>query len=69
MVPVGFIGAYIHYKFGNVEKRIAPGLIVGAALGSFLGGSTANLIPEFYLKLLFSIVLVWMGIHFIKISR
>ncbi|HPU30918.1 MAG TPA: sulfite exporter TauE/SafE family protein, partial [Syntrophorhabdaceae bacterium] len=69
MVPVGLIGAYTHYKLGNVEKSIAPGLVIGAALGGFFGGTVANLIPEFYLKLLFSMVLLWMSIRFIKIAR
>ncbi|HPP06370.1 MAG TPA: sulfite exporter TauE/SafE family protein [Syntrophorhabdaceae bacterium] len=68
MVPVGLIGAYTHYKLGNVEKRIVPGLVIGAALGGLLGGTIANLIPEFYLRLLFSLMLIWMGIRFIRIS-
>ncbi len=66
MVPVGIMGAYTHYKLGNVDPKIAPGLVFGAILGGYLGGIMANVLPEFYLKLLFSLILIWMGIRFIK---
>jgi len=68
MVPVGIMGAYTHYRLGNVDTKIALGLVVGAIVGGYSGGTMANLLPEFYLKLLFSAVLIWMGIRFIRSS-
>ena len=53
MVPVGMVGSFTHYRLGNVHVYLALGLAVGAIAGSFLGGSTAVLLPDFYLKLIF----------------
>lgn len=69
MVPVGIMGAYTHYRLGNVDAKIVPGLVIGAVVGGYSGGTMANMLPELYLKLLFSSVLIWMGVRFIKGSR
>lgn len=69
MVPAGFMGAYTHYRLGNVEKKILFGLIFGASSGGYLGGTVANLLPEFFIKVLFSIVLMWMGIRFLRVIK
>lgn len=69
MVPIGIMGAYTHFSLGNVENKIVIGLVTGAALGGYLGGTTANLLPELLIKLFFSAVLIWMGIRFIRSVR
>lgn len=69
MVPAGLVGAYTHAKFGNVEKRILPGLILGIILGTFIGGNIANALPEKYLRILFAIIIIWTGIRYLKTSK
>ena len=61
MVPVSISGALPHYRLGNVEVDLIPGLVVGAVVGGYLGGTAANLLPDIYLKLIFSAVLVWLA--------
>lgn len=68
MVPVGIAGAYTHYKLGNVKMDIALGLGVGAVCGSYFGGASANLLPEFALRCIFAVVLIWLGLRYIGIS-
>lgn len=66
MVPGSAMGAATHNKLGNVAKEIALGLMIGAAIGGYFGSTFAHLTPEFYLRLLFSVVGLWMGIRYIK---
>jgi hypothetical protein len=66
MVPAGVSGAVSHYRLGNVEMHVAGGLIVGAVIGAYLGGTAANIMPEMYLKGIFSAVGIWMGIRYLR---
>ncbi len=40
--------------------------MIGAAAGVYLGASLAHIIPELYLRVIFSIVGIWMGIRYLK---
>ena len=42
MVPAGAVGAYTHWRLGNVVTRVLPGLILGIIIGTFGGGSVAH---------------------------
>ena len=66
MVPVSISGALTHYRLGNVQVDLIPGLVVGAVIGGYLGGTAANVLPDLYLKLIFSAVLVWLGLKYIR---
>ncbi len=66
MVPIGLSGALTHYKLGNVHMRVAGGLVAGAIVGGYLGGTAANLLPETYLMALFLLMGVWMGIRYLR---
>ncbi len=66
MVPIGLSGALTHYKLGNVHVHVAGGLIAGAVIGGYLGGTAANLLPENILMLLFLLMGVWMGIRYLR---
>jgi hypothetical protein len=66
MVPGGAMGAFTHYRLGNVAKDIALGLMIGAAIGSYFGATFAHVLPEFYLKLVFCVVGLWMGVKYIR---
>ncbi len=66
MVPAGAVGAYTHWRLGNVVTGVLLGLIPGIMLGTFLGGSLAHLLTEAHLRLVFAAVLVWLGIRDIR---
>ncbi len=66
MVAAGMVGAYTHWRLGNVVSRPLIGLIIGIVLGAFLGGTTAQYLPELYLRVLFSSFLTWTGVKYLK---
>lgn len=66
MVPAGGVGAYTHWRLGNVNTKILAGLIPGILIGTFLGGSLAHIISEDALRLIFAAVLVWTGIRYLR---
>ena len=66
MVLIGTSGASTHYRLGNVETRVAGGLVVGALAGGYLGGEAANMLPDLYLRLVFIGVGVWMGARYLR---
>lgn len=69
MVPAGSVGAYTHWRLGNVVTKILPGLILGIILGTYLGGTLAHLLSEAALRFIFAAVLIWLGIRDIRKSR
>ncbi len=66
MVPVGITGALTHHRLGNVHSHLAIGLAVGAMAGGFLGGTVAHLLPDFYLKVIFACIGLWMGVRYLR---
>ncbi|MER3557375.1 MAG: permease, partial [Thermus sp.] len=66
MVPAGALGAYTHFRLGNVNRVLLPGLIPGILLGTYLGGSLAHTLPEGTLRVIFALVLVWTGLRYVK---
>jgi uncharacterized membrane protein YfcA len=66
MVPTGGIGAFTHWKMGNVAIEILFGLIPGIILGTYLGGNFAYLFSDNVLRSIFVFVILWMGIRYIK---
>jgi uncharacterized protein len=68
MVPAGAVGAYTHWRLGNVVTAVVPGLIVGIILGTFGGGSLAHWLSEAALRGIFAAVLIWQGLRDIRKS-
>lgn len=66
MVPAGGIGAFTHWKMGNVASEILYGLIPGIILGTFLGGNIANIIPNDILRLIFALMITILGIRYFR---
>ena len=69
MVPAGGVGAYTHYRLGNVVTRLLSGLIPGILVGTFLGGTMAHHLPDGALRLVFSAVLIWTGGRYLITKR
>lgn len=66
MIPAGGAGALTHWRLGNVNAAILPGLISGILIGTFLGSNLAHFISEGNLRVIFAAVLVWTGIKYLK---
>ncbi len=69
MVPAGAVGAYTHWRLGNVVTAIVPGLIVGIIVGAFGGGTLAQWLSDATLRVIFAVVLIWLGGQDIRQSK
>ena len=69
MVPTGMVGSYTHWRLGNVVTRVLPLMIPGILIGAYGGATLAHFLPEGTLRLIFAVVLIWMGIRDILSSR
>lgn len=69
MVPAAAVGAYTHWRLGNVVPVIVPGLIGGIIVGTFIGGTLAQRLSEAALRTTFAVLLIWLGWRDIKKSR
>jgi uncharacterized membrane protein YfcA len=65
MVPAGSVGAFTHWKLGNVEGGLLAGLIPGIILGTYAGGTLAHVFPEGWLRNVFAAVLIWTGVRYL----
>lgn len=66
MVPAGGVGAFTHWRLGNVNTGILTGLVPGILIGTFVGGSLAHIITEDVLRVIFAAVLVWTGVRYLR---
>jgi uncharacterized membrane protein YfcA len=69
MVPAGSVGAFTHWKMGNVATGILAGLVPGIILGAYLGGHFAHFIPDTPLRLAFIAAIIFMGIRYVRSSQ
>jgi uncharacterized membrane protein YfcA len=65
MVPAGSVGAYTHWKLGNVRTNILGWLISGILIGTYGGGMFASVLPESVLRVIFAGVLIWTGFRYL----
>jgi len=68
MVPPAVVGSWTHRRLGNVRKDVLLVLIAGVLVGTYLGGAMAHLVPERELRILFSLVILWVGIRDVRAS-
>jgi hypothetical protein len=68
MVPAGAMGAFTHWRLGNVVMKIVPGMIGGIIVGTYLGSTLAHLLSEANLRFIFAAVLILLGIIDIRSS-
>ena len=69
MVPSGLVGAYTHWKLGNIRTDVLKGLVPGIFLGTILGGTFAHLISDTTLRMLFASILTLIGINYIMTKQ
>lgn len=66
MVPAGAVGAYTHWRLGNVRTNLLTGLIAGILMGTLLGGIMAHVLSEGTLRIVFACVLIWTGLRYLR---
>jgi uncharacterized membrane protein YfcA len=69
MVPAGSAGAYAHWKLGNVRTALLWGLVPGVLFGSYLGGTMAHSLSDSALRAIFSIMLIWTGVKYLRTKK
>jgi uncharacterized membrane protein YfcA len=69
MVPAGGVGAYTHWKLGNLRTNLLMGLIPGILIGTYLGGTLAHFLSDGTLRLVFAAVLIGTGVRYLKSDR
>jgi uncharacterized membrane protein YfcA len=69
MVPAGGMGAYTHWKLGNVRTDVLKGIIPGVFIGTILGSYLANALPAVMLQIFFATVLAWTGFRYLRARK
>lgn len=62
-IPTSIVAVITHHRQGNVRPKLAAYLAVGAVLGSVAGALIAVKIPAPYLRKIFGLFLIGMGIY------
>lgn len=65
MVPVGIAGSLAHWKLGNIEKSVLPGLVPSLMIGTYIGTVLAHMLTGSTLQSIFVIVLMVMGLRYL----
>ncbi len=63
LAPVGIFAFLEYYRKGNADIRVAALLAAGFLVGGYLGAVGAQMIPLLWLRRIFAITLVAIGIH------
>jgi len=66
MVPAGGVGAFTHWRLGNVKTVLLKSLVPGILIGTYLGGTLAHVLSEGALRLSFAAVLIWTGTRYLR---
>jgi uncharacterized protein len=66
MIPAGGVGAFAHWKLGNVRVDLLAGLIPGILIGTYVGGTLAHVLSEATLRIVFAVILIWTGVRYLR---
>lgn len=69
MIPASTLGAWTHWREGNIRTGRLPGLVVGVLAGVLVGGSFAHLIPERELRLVYTAILLYTALRYLRLQN
>jgi uncharacterized membrane protein YfcA len=69
MIPASTVGAWTHWQRGNIRANRLPGLAAGVLTGVFVGASFAHLIPERELRFIYTILLLYTALRYLRIKK
>ncbi len=58
-IPLTFLAGITHFGMGNVDLEILGLLLVGSVPGIALGSRITGLVPDWFLRVVLAVVLVW----------
>lgn len=61
--PIGILAAYVFYKNGNVDIKMAMYIALGFIGGAFLGAQTNHMLKSVTVERIFAVALVIIGIR------
>lgn len=64
--PIGLLGAWTYFQQGYVDVRAAGLICLGFIFGGFIGAKFATDLPEQFLRQLFGVSLILVGIRMIS---
>jgi uncharacterized membrane protein YfcA len=66
MVPAGSVGAYTHWRLGNVKTSVLWGIVPGVLFGTFIGGTVAHGLSDGTLRSVFVALLILTGVRYLR---
>ena len=63
--PIGLLAAWVYFKNGNVDLRIAAFVCLGFFIGGFFGAKIAAVLSNDFLKKLFGILMLVVALKMI----
>jgi uncharacterized membrane protein YfcA len=67
--PIGLAAALEYYQRGQVDLRAAAVIAAAFVVGAYIGAKLVPLLPEDHLRLLFGLMLIYVGVRFILASH
>lgn len=62
VMPVGILGVMNYYKAGNVNFNYSFIIAAGFVIGSYFGSKYALKLPDYKVKFIFALLMIYMGI-------
>jgi hypothetical protein len=66
MVPAGSVGAYTHWRLGNIKTSVLWGIVPGVLVGTFIGGTAAHGLSDGTLRSVFAALLILTGVRYLR---
>ncbi len=63
--PIGLLAAYVYYRAGAVNLKVAAFICTGFFLGGYVGAKIASSIPDLLLRRIFGVLLLAISIKLI----
>jgi len=61
--PISILAAWVYYREGNCDLRVAALLCIGFTVGSYFGAKWANALPTWMLQKIFAVALMGIAIQ------
>jgi len=64
--PIGILGAWTYFQQGHVDIKVAGLICIGFVFGGLIGARFATDIPEEYLRRIFGVAMILIGIKMVR---